>query len=85
MNHLKIVKNKIYFCNLLAVLFVTIFRMIFDTIHIFITFFTARNRTRKRFLIRRIVTQRSGMPVNLDPDENIPAKQKCVQTCFRIA
>lgn len=54
--------------NLLSVFFMTILRMIFNSINVFVTFLTSRNRTCKWFLIARCaIAARSGMPLRGRP------------------
>lgn len=47
--------------NLPAFLFVTIFRMVFDAVHIFVSLLATGHRTRKRFFIRCTIASRSRM------------------------
>lgn len=48
---------------LLSLFFVTVFGMILNAVHIFVSFFTSGHWTRKRFFIRSIITSCTRMSI----------------------
>lgn len=51
-------KNAVY---VLAILFVTVFRMVLDAVHVLVPLFASGHGTRKRLLVGRTIAHRSRM------------------------